>query len=322
MSSLVLSLFTPLLKIILPVFALIFAGYACRKTNRLGPNASSELNRFVVYLALPALLFDIMATTPWHTLDQPAFIAVFGLGAGGVFGLTVLIRLKQSRHLADASLDGLNAAYPNTGFIGLPLCMLAFGHASLAPAVIATVMTVCVLFAVAIVLIELGLQTEKKLVATLGQGGQVADHQSVVVRAVRGLVVQRSGAHYLGWCGHVSQVVGRSGKPMRTRCARAVSCRELRRRRGENYHLAGLGQAHCATAAHLVAGVSCVRTAGVAGEDGRHTQRVTHGDGAVHAGGILQAGGGDDVQHHSVFHGDLACHGHVVPCRVELMTMI
>ncbi|SOE93194.1 Membrane transport protein [Burkholderia sp. D7] len=139
----------------------ILAGYACRKTNRLGPNASSELNRFVVYLALPALLFDIMATTPWHMLDQPAFIAAFGLGAGGSFLLTAMIRLKQSRHLADASLDGLNAAYPNAGFIGLPLCLLAFGHASLAPAVIAMILTVCVLFAVAIVLIELGLQTER-----------------------------------------------------------------------------------------------------------------------------------------------------------------
>lgn len=77
-SSVLTSVFTPLLTIILPVFALIFAGYACRKTNRLGPNASSELNRLVVYLALPALLFDIMATTPWRTLDQPAFIACSG----------------------------------------------------------------------------------------------------------------------------------------------------------------------------------------------------------------------------------------------------
>jgi malonate transporter len=83
--------------------------------------------------------------------------------------LTVLIRLKQSRDLADASLDGLNAAYPNAGFIALSLCMLAFGHASLAPTVIGMIMTVCVLFAVAIVLIELGLQTEKKLVATMGK---------------------------------------------------------------------------------------------------------------------------------------------------------
>lgn len=110
-----------------------------------------------------------MAATSWHTLDQPAFIAASGLGAGGIFLLTVLIRLKQSRDLADASLDGLNAAYPNAGFIGLPLCMLAFGHASLAPAVIGMIMTVCVLFAVAIVLIELDLQTEKKLVATMGK---------------------------------------------------------------------------------------------------------------------------------------------------------
>jgi predicted permease len=167
MPSLVSSLFTPLLTIILPVFALIFAGYACRKAQRLGPNASSELNRFVVYLALPALLFDIMARTPWSMLDQPAFVAVFGIGAGAIFLLTLVVRLKQSRHLADASIDGLNAAYPNTGFVGLPLCMLAFGHSSLAPAVIATIMTVCVLFAAAIVLIELGLQTEKRLGATL-----------------------------------------------------------------------------------------------------------------------------------------------------------
>jgi hypothetical protein len=47
--------------------------------------------------------------------------------------------------------------------------MLEFGRASLAPAVIATIMTVCALFAVAIVLIELGLQTEKKFGATIGK---------------------------------------------------------------------------------------------------------------------------------------------------------
>lgn len=75
------SLLTPLLTIIPPVFGLIFAGYACRKLNKLGPGAASELNRFVVYLALPALLFDIMAKTPWRMLDQPAFIAAFGIGS-------------------------------------------------------------------------------------------------------------------------------------------------------------------------------------------------------------------------------------------------
>ncbi len=121
------ALLTPLFTIILPIFGLIFAGYVCRKFNKLGSTAALELNKFVVYLALPALLFNIMAKTPWSSLDQPAFIAAFGIGSAVVFGVTLIVRLMQSRHLADASIDRLNAAYPNTGFVGLPLCLLAFG---------------------------------------------------------------------------------------------------------------------------------------------------------------------------------------------------
>src|ERR1700744_4753265 len=59
------------LEILLPVFALIFAGFACRRRNLLGPAAASELNRFVVWLALPALLFHTMAHATWQQLDQP-----------------------------------------------------------------------------------------------------------------------------------------------------------------------------------------------------------------------------------------------------------
>ena len=67
------------LEILLPVFGLIFAGFACRRRGVLGPNSASELNRFVVWLALPALLFDIMAHATWHQLYQPAFVATFSI---------------------------------------------------------------------------------------------------------------------------------------------------------------------------------------------------------------------------------------------------
>jgi predicted permease len=43
--------------VVLPIFGLILAGYLCRRTGRLGETAASELNRFVVWLCLPALLF-------------------------------------------------------------------------------------------------------------------------------------------------------------------------------------------------------------------------------------------------------------------------
>jgi malonate transporter and related proteins len=149
------------LQILLPVFGLVFAGFACRRRGVLGPSAASELNRFVVWLALPALLFDITAHATWQQFYQPAFVAAFALAAGGVFGLILTLRVLSGRHLADASVDAIAASYPNTGYVGFPLCMIAFGTASLTPTTIATILVTCVLFALAIVLIELGLQTER-----------------------------------------------------------------------------------------------------------------------------------------------------------------
>ncbi|MBE7212978.1 MAG: AEC family transporter, partial [Gluconacetobacter diazotrophicus] len=147
------------LPVVLPIFALIFAGWFVRRIGVLGAAATSEINRFVVYLALPALLFDITAHATWAEIWQPGFILAFSLGTAAVFGLTLLLR-RRGRPLADAVLDGLNAAYANTGFIGFPLVAVTIGAKALAPTLIATIMTVCVVFAVAIVLIEAGLQTE------------------------------------------------------------------------------------------------------------------------------------------------------------------
>jgi len=147
--------------IVLPIFALILAGWVARRIGILGPHATGELNRFVVYLALPALLFDIVAKARWSEIWQPGFIAAFSVGAGFIFLLTVVVRLRGPRHLADATIDGLNAAYANTGFIGFPLAAAVLGNGALAPTLIATILTVCVLFAVALILIEIGIQTER-----------------------------------------------------------------------------------------------------------------------------------------------------------------
>ncbi|CAE6723392.1 hypothetical protein R69658_01466 [Paraburkholderia aspalathi] len=149
------------LEILLPVFGLIFAGFACRRRGVLGPNSASELNRFVVWLALPALLFDTMAHATWQQLYQPAFVAAFSIGCLGAFLPILAMRMIGGRHLADASVDAIAASYPNTGYIGFPLGMIAFGSASLTPTTIATILVACVLFALAIVLIEIGLQTER-----------------------------------------------------------------------------------------------------------------------------------------------------------------
>jgi predicted permease len=148
--------------VVAPIFGLILACAAARRSGIFGPEASPQLNRFVVWLALPALLFDVTAHATWRELDQPGFVAGFGLACLALFGATIAVaRFARGDHLADASVDGLAAAYSNTGYLGFPLALVALGRGSLTAVTIATLFTVCVLFALAIVLVEVGLQAER-----------------------------------------------------------------------------------------------------------------------------------------------------------------
>ncbi|MDX7952489.1 AEC family transporter [Lichenihabitans sp. Uapishka_5] len=179
--------------VVLPVFALIFAGWLVRRLGVLGPQATGELNRFVVYLALPALLFDITANAKLADLWQPGFIAAFGFGCGATFALTLAWRWRRPRPLADATLDALNAAYANTGFVGFPLALAALGPTALPPTLIATILTVCVLFAVAIVLIEVGLQTEAHPARLAAKVARSLGRNPLLVAPVLGALVPLAG---------------------------------------------------------------------------------------------------------------------------------
>ena len=147
--------------VVLPVFLLILIGYLGGRSGKLGVNASTELNRFVVWLALPSQLFNFAANSGWQTLWQPGFITAFFLSCLIVFVVVLLISLMRNRDLAAASFDALSASYSNTGYMGIPLCALALGQDGLAPAIISTFI-VFVMFALATVFIEIGILSHKK----------------------------------------------------------------------------------------------------------------------------------------------------------------
>jgi predicted permease len=147
--------------VVLPVFALILIGYVCGRAGKLGASASIELNRFVVWLALPAQLFSFAANSGWQTLWQPGFITAFFLSCLLVFILVLVISYWRGQDLAAASFNGLSASYSNTGYMGIPLCALALGQDGLAPAIISTFI-VFVMFALATVLIEIDILSHKK----------------------------------------------------------------------------------------------------------------------------------------------------------------
>jgi malonate transporter len=199
--------------ITLPIFALILLGFVCRKRELFGPNASSELNRYVVYLALPALLFDVTASSDWHALWQPGFIAAYSLGTLACFGAAFAVRRWQQRPWVDSSIDSLSACYANTGFIGIPLCALALGPASLQPSIIATILTVCALFAGSIVLIEVGLHRGARLWPIVRRVSLSLLRNPLLVAPVLGTLCAALGVHVAAAVQQFLKLLGASASP-------------------------------------------------------------------------------------------------------------
>ncbi len=199
--------------VVLPIFAIIFTGWASAKTKILGPNAMTELNRFVIYLALPALLFQITASSHGSELWQPGFIAVFSISSFIVFFIGIFISLRMKTTMTDASINGINAAYPNTAYMGFPLTLLAFGSVSLTITTIATIITVCVTFAFAIILIEISKQRTGSPLQIIGKTALSLVKNPLLISPFLGALFSASGLHLPEPADQFLKLLGGSASP-------------------------------------------------------------------------------------------------------------
>jgi malonate transporter len=185
---------TAVLDAALPVFALILAGYLCARWRVLGDTAADVLNRFVLYLALPALLFQAMARTSWSTFANVGFLVSFGGGLLVTFVLGLwLARRSGEGDGVDAVISGMGAAYGNAGYMGIPLCLVAFGPESLPPAIASTLMTACALFALSVVMVETRLQQGRSPLHALAKVGRALVRNPLVAAPVAGLAWSLTG---------------------------------------------------------------------------------------------------------------------------------
>ncbi|MCA8882071.1 MAG: AEC family transporter [Rhodobacteraceae bacterium] len=145
--------------VVLPIFMLMSSGWVVRRRGIVSERACGELNKLVVHLALPALLFSVVAHASLGELWMPDFLLGFGLSAAAIFAVTFALRLTIIGSVPIATIDALTAGYSNTGFIGFPLALAVFGQQAMVPTLIATLVTVCVMFAVAIFMVELASQS-------------------------------------------------------------------------------------------------------------------------------------------------------------------
>lgn len=124
-----------ILAVTVPFFALVLCGYLAARRHVLPESAIPGLNAYVLYFALPCMLFRFGAGTPLFDLLNPAVLAVYVGAALLIVFFTVAVTLNDRVHLKDAAFGALVAAFPNTGFMGVPLLVALLGPAAAGPVI-------------------------------------------------------------------------------------------------------------------------------------------------------------------------------------------
>jgi len=120
--------FQSVLTLTFPVFALVLCGYVATRRTMLPIGAIPGLSVFVLYFALPAMLFHFGAVTPLAQLLDLRLILLYSACSLILVAATVLASRNERIGIKDAAFGGLVAAFPNSGFMGIPLILALLGQ--------------------------------------------------------------------------------------------------------------------------------------------------------------------------------------------------
>ncbi len=125
-----------ILLVTFPFFALVLAGFVAGRRGWLPLEAIPGLNGFVLYFALPCMLYRFGAGLPIADLLDASVFLPYLICALVMVGFAIAISFNTRIGWKDASLGALVAAFPNTGFMGVPLIVALLGTAAAGPAII------------------------------------------------------------------------------------------------------------------------------------------------------------------------------------------
>lgn len=165
-----------------PFFALILAGYVAARRTLLPLTAIAGLNSYVLFFALPCMLYKFGTSLPLAQLLDPAVALTYLLCALLIVGFAIAISLNARIGWNDASFGALVAAFPNTGFMGVPLLTALLGAAAAAPIIVTILVDMVVTSSLCIAL--------SRLHPTDGSGGGAGQSLRHALRgALRGVLV-------------------------------------------------------------------------------------------------------------------------------------
>ena len=125
--------------IVIPILFVILVGFVYGRWKNPSPEAEAHINRYVMYIALPCMMFLAVANASVEELSRGAFLGAGLAGIAAAYGLGLFIARRSGIGMPQNAIVGMTASFGNTGYMGIPVLVAAFGEAAAAPAAIATI---------------------------------------------------------------------------------------------------------------------------------------------------------------------------------------
>ena len=114
-----------ILSITVPIYLVIAAGYVSTRAGMFTAADMLLFGKFVLNLALPALVVTAVSSRPVAEVLHPAYLATYAAGSLLMLAAaSAWLRLVSRLGHLQASIDTMGMVCPNSGFVGYPLMLL------------------------------------------------------------------------------------------------------------------------------------------------------------------------------------------------------
>lgn len=173
----------------LPFFGLIFLGLACGKYKQIPDTGLAWMNFFIIYVALPALFYRILAKTPFDELNNVPFVVGTTLSTFLAFVISLAVTVVAGRgKLADAAISGIAGAYGNVGYMGPGLAIATLGTAAAGPVALVFCFDSLLAFSLVPMLMALAGAEKRGLAATACEVAKRIALHPFIIATVLGVV--------------------------------------------------------------------------------------------------------------------------------------
>ncbi len=182
------------LPITVPIFSLVALGYVLTRLRIFSARDMGTLGNFVMYLALPALLFRATATRQFDELVDPGFFITLCLAGLSTQALIWILLRTTGVGPARRALGVMGAATPNSAFLAFPIMQMVYPE--LAPQVLAMCLLAenVLLTPIGLVLLEAANPREQRsALRTAGQLALAVLKRPMIVGLILGALVSVSG---------------------------------------------------------------------------------------------------------------------------------